>query len=127
VNGIDAGSNRPRLTVRKRQLFLPRCSTICGTQRHERRALRAQAPSRMLDLEVPAALEGTMDHAELQAQITAARQFLASLDRARFEGRDDQRITFRSAAIRRLRSARNVGISVLSSAERKDCGQRHLG
>jgi hypothetical protein len=53
-----------------------------------------QAPSRVLDLEVPAALEGTMDHAELQAQITIARQFLASLDRAQFEGRDEQPITF---------------------------------
>lgn len=53
-----------------------------------------EAPSRVLELEVRAALEGTMGHAELQDQITLARQFIASLDRAQFEGRDERPVTF---------------------------------
>jgi hypothetical protein len=53
-----------------------------------------QTPSRVLEIAVPPALEGVMDHAELQTQIALARQFLASLDRAQFEGRDEQAITF---------------------------------
>lgn len=53
-----------------------------------------QAPSRVLELEVPPALEGVMDHAELQMQITLSRQFLAGLDRGQFEGRDERTITF---------------------------------
>jgi hypothetical protein len=53
-----------------------------------------QAPSRVLGLEVPAALDRMMDHAELQAQIAAAREFLASLAPSAFEGRDEQAVTF---------------------------------
>jgi hypothetical protein len=53
-----------------------------------------QAPSRVLDLEVPTALDGMMDHAQLQAQIATAREFLARLDRAQFADRDEQPMTF---------------------------------
>lgn len=53
-----------------------------------------QAPSRVLELEVPAALDGAMDHAALRAQITLAREFLATLTPQQFEGRDGRPITF---------------------------------
>ena len=53
-----------------------------------------QAPSRVLEIEVPPALEGVMDHAELQTQIALARQFLAGLSPEQFEGRDERTISF---------------------------------
>jgi hypothetical protein len=53
-----------------------------------------QTPSRVLDLEVPAALEGSMSHSELQTQIASARAFLAGLARDQFEGRDARPVTF---------------------------------
>jgi hypothetical protein len=53
-----------------------------------------QTPSRVLGLEVPEALEGAMNHAELQAHITGARAFLATLTREQFDGHDERSITF---------------------------------
>ena len=53
-----------------------------------------QVPSRVLSLEVPAALDGTMDHAALQSQISEARGFLKSLVREQFDGRDEREVTF---------------------------------
>lgn len=64
-----------------------------------------QAPSRVLELEVPPTLEGAMDYAALRAQIRLAREFLATLTPAQFEGRDDRPINFPIGTTPSTRSA----------------------
>ena len=53
-----------------------------------------QAPSRVLELDVPRELDGVMGHDELQRQITLAREFIASLTADQFEARDEREIMF---------------------------------
>ena len=52
-----------------------------------------QTACRVLALDVPYALEGDMDLAELQRQIATSRALLAGLDAEHFKGRDDFRFT----------------------------------
>lgn len=53
-----------------------------------------QGSARIAGLPVPEALAGEPDAAELQAQIAAARAFLADLSPAQFEGRDEAPVSF---------------------------------